>query len=68
MLDALRDAARAASHATLLVTHGGSIRLLGSFLDGRGIASFHDERAPNGEALELDTAGLAARIDAFLET
>ena len=68
VLEAVRDAAGAASRATLLVTHGGSIRLLGSFLDGRGIASFHDERAPNGEALELDTADLAARIDSFLAT
>ncbi len=34
-----------------------------TFLDGRGIGAFHDAQVPNGEALELDPAGLAARID-----
>jgi uncharacterized phosphatase len=66
VLAAVRDAA-VAGRVALLVTHGGSIRLLRTFLDGRGIAAFHDEKVPNGEALELDAAGLAARIGAFLD-
>ncbi len=66
VLEAVRDAALA-GRVALLVTHGGCIRLIGAFLDGRGIASFHDQEAPNGAALELDSGGLAARIDAFLE-
>jgi probable phosphoglycerate mutase len=65
VLEAVRDAART-DRVALLVTHGGCIRLLDTFLDGRGIAAFHDAHAPNGEALELDEPDLAARIDAFL--
>ena len=67
VLEAMRDAART-GRVTLLVTHGGCVRLLETFLDGRGIGAFHDAQAPNGEALELDPAGLTARIDVFLET
>ena len=66
VLEAVRDAALA-DRVALLVTHGGCIRLLQTFLDGHGIASFHEHDVPNGEELELDTAGLAARIDEFLE-
>jgi broad specificity phosphatase PhoE len=65
VLAAVRDAALT-GHVALLVTHGGSIRLLRAFLDGRGIAAFHDVKVPNGEVLELDATGLAARIGAFL--
>jgi probable phosphoglycerate mutase len=66
VLGAVGDAART-GHVTLLVTHGGSIRLLSTFLDGRGIASFHDQKAPNGAALALDEPDLAARIARFLD-
>jgi broad specificity phosphatase PhoE len=66
VLGAVGDAART-GRVTLLVTHGGCIRLLGTFLDGRGIASFHEATTPNGAALELDEPDLAARIDRFLE-
>jgi hypothetical protein len=31
------------------------------------MGAFHGAEAPNGETLELDPAGLTARIDAFLE-
>ena len=62
VLAAVRDAA-VTGRIALLVTHGGSIRLLRTFLDGRGIAAFHDEKVPNGEAFELDArrAGSAHR-------
>jgi probable phosphoglycerate mutase len=66
VLEAVRDAART-GRVTLLVTHGGCVRLLETFLDGRGMGAFHGAEAPNGETLELDPAGLTARIDAFLE-
>ena len=66
MLEAVGDAARQ-GRVALLVTHGGSIRLLRAFLDDRGIESFHDRMTPNGEALELDTIGLADRVERFLE-
>ncbi len=66
VLEAVADAART-GRVTLLVTHGGSMRLLGAFLDGRGIASFHDRTTPNGVALELDEPDLAAHIGRFLE-
>ncbi len=66
VLEALRDAART-DHVTLLVSHAGCIRLVLGFLAGRSIASVHDEKAPNGEALALvDPVDLAARIDRFL--
>lgn len=66
VLEAVRDAARP-GRVALLVTHGGSIRLLATFLEGRGIASYHDEKVSNGEALEIGETGLAARIARFLE-
>jgi broad specificity phosphatase PhoE len=50
----------------LLVTHGGSIRLARCFLDGRGIDTFHASRTANGGVDEIETRGLAARVDAHL--
>jgi broad specificity phosphatase PhoE len=51
----------------LLVTHGGSIRLTRCFLEGRGIDAFHATRTANGEVDEIDTDGLAERVDAYLD-
>jgi broad specificity phosphatase PhoE len=65
VLAALRDVARDARPA-LLVTHGGSIRLVRCFLNGRGIAAFHESSTSNGGVDEIATAGLAERITAFL--
>ncbi len=65
VLEALRDAALT-RRVALLVTHGGSIRLVRAFLEGRGIEALHEMRVPNGEALEVDERSLARRIDAFL--
>jgi probable phosphoglycerate mutase len=52
---------------TVLVTHGGSIRLLRCFVDGRGIETFHTSETSNGSVDEIETEGLAERIGAFLE-
>jgi broad specificity phosphatase PhoE len=65
VLEALRDAALT-RRVALLVTHGGSIRLVRAFLEGRGIEAFHEMKVPNGEVLETDERSLARRIDAFL--
>jgi broad specificity phosphatase PhoE len=65
VLEAVRDAALT-GRVALLVTHGGSIRLVRAFLEGRGIESFHQMRVPNGEALEIDGRSMVRRIDAFL--
>jgi broad specificity phosphatase PhoE len=65
VLAALRDVARDGRPA-LLVTHGGSMRLVRCFLDGRGIAAFHDSAAANGAVLEAPAVGLAERIGAAL--
>ena len=65
VLAALRDAARDGRRA-LLVTHGGSIRLARCFLEGRGIATFHETRTVNGGVDEIEVAGLVERITAFL--
>jgi len=65
VLSALRDAARDGRPA-LLVTHGGSIRLVRCFLEGRGLAAFHETRTSNGGVDEIEAAGLAERITAFL--
>jgi broad specificity phosphatase PhoE len=62
---ALRDVARD-GRPTLLVTHGGSIRLTRCFLDGRGVAAFHDTKTVNSVVDEIPTDGLEARITAFL--
>ncbi len=66
VLAALRDAARR-GHPALLVTHGGSMRVARCFLDGRGLAAFHDMGAGNGGVDEVPAEGLAARIGASLE-
>ena len=50
---------RGTAGESLLVTHGGSIRLVRCFLDGRGIAAFHETRTSNGGVDEIETAGLA---------
>jgi broad specificity phosphatase PhoE len=65
VLAALRDVARDGRPA-LLVTHGGSIRLTRCFLDGRGVAAFHDTKTVNSVVDEIPTDGLEARITAFL--
>ena len=64
VLAALRDVARD-GRATLVVTHGGSIRLVRCFLEGRGVAAFHESRTTGGGG-EIAAAGLADRIAAFL--
>jgi broad specificity phosphatase PhoE len=63
LLACLRDVVRDGRRA-LLVTHGGSIRLVRCFLDGRGIAVFHERPTSNGGLDEVPTAGLAERIGA----
>jgi 2,3-bisphosphoglycerate-dependent phosphoglycerate mutase len=65
VLACLRDCALD-GRTSLLVTHGGSMRLARSFLQGRGIEAFHATETANGELDEIATAGLAARIDAHL--
>ncbi len=55
VLAAVRDAART-GRVTLLVTHGGCIRLLGTFLDGRGIASFHDRKSAERRGARRSTS------------
>lgn len=65
VLACLRDCALDGRTA-VLVTHGGSMRLTRCFLEGRGLDAFHATGAANGEVDEVDTAGLAGRIDAFL--
>jgi broad specificity phosphatase PhoE len=66
VLASLRDVARDGRPA-LLVTHGGSIRLTRCFLDGRGVAAFHETKTVNGVADEIATEGLEERISAFLD-
>ena len=61
VLAALRDVARD-GRPTLVVTHGGSIRLVRCFLDGRGLAAFHDSSHADGGVDELPSASLAERI------
>ena len=65
VLAALRDVARDGRPA-LLVTHGGSIRLTRCFLDGRGVAAFHDTKTVNSVVDEVSATGLETRITAFL--
>jgi len=65
VLACLRDCALDGRTA-LLVTHGGSMRLARCFLAGRGIDAFHATETANGCVDEVDTDGLAARIDAHL--
>jgi broad specificity phosphatase PhoE len=66
VLAALRDVARD-GRPTLVVTHGGSIRLVRCFFDGRGIAAFHDSRTVNGGVNEVPADGLEERIGQALE-
>jgi probable phosphoglycerate mutase len=65
VLAALRDVAQGGQH-TLLVTHGGSIRLVRCFLEGRGIATFHDTTLGDCEVDEVSSDGLIPRIERFL--
>ena len=65
VLAALRDVAQGGRH-TLLVTHGGSIRLVRCFLEGRGIAAFHDMKLGDAEVDEVSSDGLIPRIERFL--
>jgi broad specificity phosphatase PhoE len=65
VLAALRDAARDGRPA-LLVTHGGSMRLVRCFLEGRGIAAFHANKTVNGGVDDIEPAGLEERIAAHL--
>jgi len=65
VLACLRDCALDGRTA-LLVAHGGSIRLARCFLDGNGIDAFHATKTANAGVDEIDTGGLAGRIDAHL--
>jgi 2,3-bisphosphoglycerate-dependent phosphoglycerate mutase len=65
VLAAVRDVA-ADGRVALVVTHGGSIRLLRAFLDGAGVQAFHTMKAADGDLLQVPCDGLAGRIDAFL--
>ncbi|MFA4965593.1 MAG: histidine phosphatase family protein [Thermoleophilia bacterium] len=65
VLACMRDVARDGRRA-LLVAHGGSIRLVRCFLEGRGIASFHERATSNGGLDEIASAGLDERITGFL--
>lgn len=66
VLAALRDVALD-GRPTLVVTHGGSIRLVRCFLAGEGPARFHRHGVGNGAAELLDVPDLTARIETFLE-
>lgn len=66
VLAAVRDAI-ATQLVTLLVSHGGSLRLVRGFVEGTGIDSFHEMSVPSAGTIEIDTTGLVARIDGFLE-
>jgi broad specificity phosphatase PhoE len=65
VLACMRDCA-ADGRTTVLVTHGGSIRVARCFLEGRDLAAFHDMGTCNGGMDEVPDEGLAARIRAFL--
>jgi len=65
VLACLRDCALDGRSA-LLVTHGGSIRLTRCFLEGRGIDAFHATETVNGGIDEIETEGLARRVDDHL--
>jgi broad specificity phosphatase PhoE len=64
-LAALRDVALD-GRTTLVVTHGGTIRLMRCFFEGRGIAAFHETATANGGVDELDIPDLAVRVDSLL--
>ncbi len=65
VLAALRDVARD-GRRTLVVTHGGSIRLVRAFLSGRGVAGAHDSGTENGGLDDVPAAGLVERVTAAL--
>ncbi len=65
VLAAVRDVA-ADGRTAALVTHGGSIRLVRAFLEGGGIETVHRMPVANGGIVEVPTAGLTERIEAFL--
>jgi broad specificity phosphatase PhoE len=60
-LAVLRDVVRD-GRSTLLVTHGGTIRLVRCFFDDRGIAAFHSSSTTNGAIDEVPSDGLAERL------
>jgi broad specificity phosphatase PhoE len=66
VLAALRDVLRD-GRSTLVVTHGGAIRLVRCFVGGRGIAAFHDSSTPSGALGEVPADGLAERIEGALD-
>jgi broad specificity phosphatase PhoE len=66
VLAAVRDAAQDGRTA-LLVTHGGSIRLLRCFLEGFDVGALHDLETRDRDVYEVETEGLGSRIGAFLE-
>jgi probable phosphoglycerate mutase len=66
VLACLRDCALD-GRTSILVTHGGSIRLTRSFLAGRGVDAFHATTTANGDVDEVTTEGLSSRIDAHLD-
>lgn len=65
VLACLRDVALDGRPA-LLVTHGGSIRLIRCFVEDRGIETFHRDAAHNGTLVEIRGDDLAERIERFL--
>lgn len=65
VLACVRDCA-ADGRDALLVTHGGSIRLVRCFLEGHGIEAFHTTKTANGGVDEIATDDLAERITVFL--
>jgi broad specificity phosphatase PhoE len=67
VLAALRDLALD-GRTTLIVTHGGAMRLVRCFLDRRGIEAFHELATDNGGIDEVVGPGLAERIGIVLGT
>ena len=67
VLAALRDVALD-GRTTLIVTHGGAMRLVRCFLDRRGIEAFHELATDNGGIDEVLGLGLAERIGIALGT
>lgn len=65
VLAALRDAAQY-GRAAVLVTHGGSIRLVRCFIQERGLQAFHEMATDNCGVDEVETDGLVSRIARFL--
>jgi len=65
VLAAVRDTV-ADGRTAALVTHGGSIRLVRVFLEGAGVEAVHRTSVANSGVVEVPTADLSERIDAFL--